>query len=46
MDTFNLHSLDDLMKLEYDELLLIESIGEKTATNITEAIHGSQNQIS
>ena len=42
VDTFNLHSLDDLMKLKYEDLLLIEGIAEKTATNIIGAIHGSQ----
>ena len=39
-DTYNLKSLNDLMKLNTDDLLLIEGIGKKTAINIMEAIHG------
>jgi DNA uptake protein ComE-like DNA-binding protein len=30
------------MKLTKEELCLIEGIGEKTATNIIEAIHGDK----
>ena len=41
-DTYNLQSLTDLMTLDKDKLIEIEGIGEKTATNIIEAIHGSQ----
>jgi ERCC4-type nuclease len=42
VDTYNLESLTDLMKLTKEELCLIEGIGEKTATNIIEAIHGDK----
>ena len=41
VDTYDLHSLDDLMKLNVDDLIQIEGIGEKTASNIIEAIHGN-----
>lgn len=34
VDTLNLHSLNDLMKLNIDDLTNIEGIGEKTAQNI------------
>lgn len=43
VDTYNLKSLTDLMNLTVEDLSLIEGIGEKTATNIIEAIHGSKN---
>jgi ERCC4-type nuclease len=42
VDTYQLESLTDLMKLTKEELCLIEGIGEKTATNIIEAIHGDK----
>jgi ERCC4-type nuclease len=42
IDTYQLESLTDLMKLTKEELCLIEGIGEKTATNIIEAIHGDK----
>lgn len=40
-DQYNLHSLNDLMKLTIEDLTLIEGIGENTATKIIGAIHGS-----
>lgn len=43
VDTYDLHSLTDLMELTTEDLCLIEGIGEKTAQNIIEAIHGNQN---
>ena len=43
VDTYELESLHDLFTLSKKQLLLIEGIGEKTATNIIEAIHGSTN---
>lgn len=43
VDTYDLHSLTDLLELTTEDLCLIEGIGEKTATNIIEAIHGSKN---
>ena len=42
IETLDLHTLQDLQKLTVEELLTVEGIGEKTATNIIEAIHGSQ----
>lgn len=41
-DQYNLHSLNDLMKLTVEDLTLIEGIGKQTATKIIGAIHGSQ----
>ena len=41
VDTYNLESLDDLMKLTIDDLLLIEGVGENTAKKIWGAIHGT-----
>ena len=41
-DTYNLQSLTDLLELTTEDLQKIEGIGKKTATNIIEAIHGSQ----
>ena len=41
VDTYQLESLHDLMRLTKTDLLNIEGIGEKTATNIMESIHGS-----
>ena len=43
IDTYDLQSLTDLFELTVDDLILIEGIGEKTATSIVEAIHGSTN---
>ena len=43
VDTHHLKSLTDLMNLTLEDLTIIEGIGEKTAQNIIEAIHGSQN---
>ena len=43
VDTYDLQSLTDLMTLDTDKLLKIEGIGQKTAQNIIEAIHGSTN---
>ena len=40
VDTYNLESLNDLMKLTKEDLCLIDGIGEKTAENIIGAIHG------
>jgi ERCC4-type nuclease len=40
VDTYNLESLNDLMKLNKEDLINIEGIGEKTAENIIGAIHG------
>ena len=45
VDTYDLHSLNDLMKLSYDDLIILEGIGKKTAKQILESIHGSKNQI-
>ena len=42
-DTYNLKSLHDLMNLTTEQLTEIEGIGEKTANNIIEAIHGNRN---
>ena len=42
VDTYDLKSLTDLMKLTKEDLTKIEGIGPKTATNIIGAIHGSQ----
>jgi ERCC4-type nuclease len=42
VDTYQLESLTDLMKLTKEELCLIEGIGEKTATNIITSIHGDK----
>ena len=42
VDTYELESLDELFELTKEKLLNIEGIGEKTAQNIIEAIHGSQ----
>lgn len=42
VDTYNLQSLNDLMKLNKEDLINIEGIGEKTAENIIGAIHGKQ----
>ena len=42
-NTYQLESLTDLMNLTVEDLTLIEGIGEKTATNIIEAIHGHTN---
>ena len=41
-DTYELKSLNDLLQLTTEDLTLIEGIGEKTAKNIIEAIHGNQ----
>ena len=41
-DQYNLHSLNDLMKLTVEDLTLIEGIGKQTATKIIGAIHGNQ----
>ena len=41
-DQYNLHSLNDLMKLTVEDLTLIEGIGKQTANKIIGAIHGSQ----
>ncbi len=41
-DTYQLESLTDLLRLTKEDLLNIEGIGEKTARNILEALHGSQ----
>ena len=41
-DTYHLESLNDLLQLTTEDLTLIEGIGEKTAKNIIEAIHGNQ----
>jgi ERCC4-type nuclease len=38
VDTYNLHSLNDLMTLTMDKLTSIDGIGENTATKILEAI--------
>lgn len=46
VDTYELESLTDLLKLTEEDLLQIEGIGGKTATSIIEAIHGNQNKIS
>ena len=43
VDTYELKSLADLTSLTYEELCFIEGIGEKTAKNILEALHGSTN---
>ena len=42
-DTYQLQSLTDLLNLTTEDLTLIEGIGEKTAKNIIEAIHGNHN---
>ena len=42
VDTYELKSLNDLTSLTYEELCYIDGIGEKTARNILEALHGSQ----
>jgi len=42
ISTYQLQSLNDLQELTIEDLCLIEGIGEKTAKNIIEAIHGSQ----
>ena len=42
VNKYNLQSLTDLMTLDTDKLLEIEGIGNKTAKNIIEAIHGHQ----
>ena len=39
-DTYNLQSLNDLLKLTTEDLCSIDGIGEKTAKNIITAIHG------
>ena len=39
-DTYNLQSMNDLMKLTTEDLTILEGIGKKTAQNIIEAIHG------
>ncbi|MBQ2174255.1 MAG: helix-hairpin-helix domain-containing protein, partial [Alphaproteobacteria bacterium] len=44
-DTYELKSLNDLLQLTTEDLTLIEGIGEKTAKNIIEAIHGNHNQL-
>lgn len=41
-DTYELKSLNDLLQLTTEDLQNIEGIGEKTAKNIIEAIHGNQ----
>lgn len=41
VDTYQLESLNDLMKLTIDDLLLIEGVGENTAKKIWGAIHGT-----
>lgn len=41
VDAYELKSLHDLTSLTYEELCVIDGIGEKTARNILEAIHGS-----
>ena len=41
-DTYQLESLNDLMKLDETMLTNIEGIGKKTAENIIGAIHGKQ----
>lgn len=43
VDTYELKSLTDLMKLTKEDLTQIEGIGPKTATNIIGAIHGNTN---
>ena len=43
VDTYDLQSLTDLMKLKHSDLTILEGIGDKTANNIIEAIHGHQN---
>lgn len=43
--TLDLHSLTDLLNLTTEQLLTVDGIGEKTARNILECIHGSTNQI-
>ena len=40
IDTYNLQSMNDLMKLTTEDLTILEGIGQKTAQNIIEAIHG------
>ena len=42
IDTYDLKSMNDLMELTIDDLTILEGIGKKTAQNIIEAIHGSQ----
>ena len=42
-DTYHLESLTDLLELTTDDLKNIQGIGDKTAQNITEAIHGNTN---
>ena len=44
-DTYELKSLNDLLQLTTEDLQNIEGIGEKTAKNIIEAIHGNHNQL-
>ena len=41
-DTYQLESLNDLMKLNKEDLCLIDGIGEKTAENIITSIHGDK----
>ena len=42
VDTYNLESLNDLLKLDETMLTNIEGIGEKTADNIITSIHGDK----
>lgn len=42
VDTYQLQSLNDLMKLTHNDLTNIDGIGDKTAKSIMEAIHGKQ----
>ena len=44
-ETYELKSLNDLLQLTTEDLQNIEGIGEKTAKNIIEAIHGNHNQL-
>ena len=44
-DTYELECLDELFELNIAKLMAIEGIGEKTAKNIIEAIHGNHNQL-
>jgi ribosomal protein S13 len=42
VDTHDLHSLNDIFTLTYDNLIEIKGIGKNTAKKIIGAIHGSQ----
>lgn len=42
VDTLQIESLTDLLTVSAKDLLTVEGIGKKTAKNIYEAIHGSQ----